>query len=174
MKITLTLIIFLGLFISCNFNSSHFRQLEKWDLLLKTDPFAVKDSLKNLDPDLLNKEEKAYFYLLEAASGDKTGTRLKNDSTLQFAYQYYQNQDDFLKLARIQFYLGEHLYLQGKDVEQAYDLLKQAEINYDKSSKDDPHILGLIYYWLGKFKTDKAIFQKPKAIAIMPSIYIPN
>ncbi|WP_302304486.1 tetratricopeptide repeat protein [Culturomica massiliensis] len=152
MKITLTLIIFLGLFISCNFNSSHFRQLEKWDLLLKTDPFAVKDSLKNLDPDLLNKEEKAYFYLLEAASGDKTGTRLKNDSTLQFAYQYYQNQDDFLKLARIQFYLGEHLYLQGKDVEQAYDLLKQAEINYDKSSKDDPHILGLIYYWLGQIQ----------------------
>lgn len=153
MKKYLTLLINLGFLISCNFNHTpHMQQLSSWDELLESQPLSVKDSLNTLNLRALNTEEKAYFYLLQAAAADKNSELIRNDSALSAAARYYQENEEYLKLARTQLYLAEYQYLEKKNAEESYNLLKQAEINYNKSNREDLKILGLIYYWLGQIQ----------------------
>lgn len=152
MKIYLTLFIFLGTFFSCTTSdqTSHLKQMRKWDQLLENAPLAVKDSLKTIDPHFLNEEEQAYYYLLEAAAADKNMEIPKNDSILLTIYQFYTNKKDYLKSAQLQLYLAKYYFLKEKNAEKAYKLLKNAENYLPKEKKEGEKILGLVYYWLGQ------------------------
>lgn len=153
MKIYLTLIIFLGTFFSCtNHRTSYLERMSRWDELLQSAPLSVKDSLKTIGPWSLNKEEQAYYYLLEAAAADKNMEIPKNDSTLLAISKYYSSRKDYVKLAQIQLYLAKYQFLEEKNAEEAYKLLKQAENYLAKNKKEGEEILALVYYWLGQIQ----------------------
>lgn len=126
----------------------YMEQLIQWDKILEDNPQTIGDSLATMNVAKLNKAEKAYYYLLEAAVADKNLKQLENDSTLLISEKYYNSKKDYYALARTQYYLSKY----QEDPQKIYELLKTAEINFEKSSKDDYHILGLIYYWLGQIQ----------------------
>lgn len=139
------ILITLGVFACDTQLTPYMEQLTQWDKALENNPETIGDSLATLNVAKLNKAEKAYYYLLEAAVADKNLKQLKNDSTLLISERYYNSKKDYYALARTQYYLSKY----QKEPQKIYELLKTAEINFEKSPKDDYHILGLIYYWLG-------------------------
>lgn len=142
------ILITLGVFACDTQLTPYMEQLTQWDKALENNPETIGDSLATLNVAKLNKAEKAYYYLLEAAVADKNLKQLKNDSTLLIFERYYNSKKDYYALARTQYYLSKY----QKEPQKIYELLKTAEINFEKSPKDDYHILGLIYYWLGQIQ----------------------
>ena len=142
------ILITLGVFACDTQLTPYMEQLTQWDKALENNPETIGDSLATLNVAKLNKAEKAYYYLLEAAVADKNLKQLKNDSTLLISERYYNSKKDYYALARTQYYLSKY----QEDPQKIYELLKTAEINFEKSPKDDYHILGLIYYWLGQIQ----------------------
>lgn len=142
------ILITLGVFACDTQLTPYMEQLTQWDKALENNPETIGDSLATLNVAKLNKAEKAYYYLLEAAVADKNLKQLKNDSTLLISERYYNSKKDYYALARTQYYLSKY----QKEPQKIYELLKTAEINFEKSPKDDYHILGLIYYWLGQIQ----------------------
>ena len=142
------ILITLGVFACDTQLTPYMEQLTQWDKALENNPESIGDSLATLNVAKLNKAEKAYYYLLEAAVADKNLKQLKNDSTLLISERYYNSKKDYYALARTQYYLSKY----QKEPQKIYELLKTAEINFEKSPKDDYHILGLIYYWLGQIQ----------------------
>lgn len=143
-----SILIVLGVFACDTQLTPYMAKLTQWDKILEDNPQAIADSLTTLDVAKLSKAEKAYYYLLEAAMADKNLNQLENDSTLLIAEKYYSSKKDYYALARTQYYLSKY----QEDPQEIYELLKTAEINFEKSSKEDYHILGLIYYWLGQIQ----------------------
>lgn len=143
-----SILIVLGVFACDTQLTPYMVKLTQWDKILEDNPQAIADSLTTLDVAKLSKAEKAYYYLLEAAMADKNLNQLENDSTLLIAEKYYSSKKDYYALARTQYYLSKY----QEDPQEIYELLKTAEINFEKSSKEDYHILGLIYYWLGQIQ----------------------
>lgn len=148
-------IIFLFLWASCTNNhpGHYFQQLCQLDSILDRQPDSVLLQLKSISPSQLEKKEKAYYYLLQAAATDKSLNPIFNDSTLKIAEHYYKKKDDFHSLARTQYYLSKYQYHQ-KQKEEAYKLLKQAEINLSNSDREDIHLQGLVYYQLGNIQNE--------------------
>lgn len=142
------ILITLGVFACDTQLTPYMEQLTQWDKALENNPETIGDSLATLNVAKLNKTEKAYYYLLEAAVADKNLKQLKNDSTLLISERYYNSKKDYYALARTQYYLSKY----QEDPQKIYELLKTAEINFEKSPKNDYHILGLIYYWLGQIQ----------------------
>lgn len=142
------ILITLGVFACDTQLTPYMEQLTQWDKALENNPETIGDSLATLNVAKLNKAEKAYYYLLEAAVADKNLKQLKNDSTLLISERYYNSKKDYYALARTQYYLSKY----QKEPQKIYELLKTAEINFEKSPKDDYHILGLIYCWLGQIQ----------------------
>lgn len=142
------ILITLGVFACDTQLTPYMEQLTQWDKALENNPETIGDSLATLNVAKLNKAEKAYYYLLEAAVADKNLKQLKNDSTLLISERYYNSKKDYYALARTQYYLSKY----QKEPQKIYELLKTAEINFEKSPKDDYHILGLIYYWLSQIQ----------------------
>lgn len=139
----------LGVVASCNFsNSQYTNQLKSLDSKLEQYPEMVWDSLKKLDPKKFNSAQQAYYYLLSASATDKNLVYLDNDSTIRVALEYYQDQKDNYNLARCQYYMGKYVQ-KRKKIKEAYEFYKQAELNFQQSEGENPHILGLIHYQIG-------------------------
>lgn len=154
MRSVMTKIIFwavlLGVATSCSFNNNQYSSyLKQLDSQLDENPKMVMDSLKNLDPQKMDAKQQAYYYLLNASAKDKNYILLGNDSTLRVSLEHYRDHNDHYRLARCQYYLGRDAE-RKQQTRTAYELFKQAEINFRISKEKDPHLLGLIYYHLGR------------------------
>lgn len=154
MRSVMTKIIFwavlLGVATSCTFNNNQYSSyLKQLDSQLDENPKMVLDSLKKLDPQKMDAKQQAYYYLLNASAIDKNYMYLDNDSTLRISLEHYRDHNDYYKLAKCQYFLGKYA---GKkqQTKTAYELFKQAEINFKNSKEKDPYLLGLIYYHLGR------------------------
>lgn len=134
--------------ISCQSNKKYYTDLLN-DLENQLDqyPEMVGDSLKSIEPNRLSEPQKAHYYLLEAIATDKNLQNLQKDSTLLIAIQYYKQTKEYYRLSYCQYYLGKYIKKNGKK-EDAYNMFKQAETNYNQGSQADPHLIGLIYYHL--------------------------
>lgn len=154
MRSVMTKIIFwavlLGVATSCTFNNNQYSSyLKQLDSQLDENPKMVLDSLKNLDPQKMDAKQQAYYYLLEASAIDKNYMYLDNDSTLRISLEHYRDHNDYYKLAKCQYFLGKYAE-KRQQTKSAYELFKQAEINFKASKEKDPHLLGLIYYHIGR------------------------
>lgn len=154
MRSVMTKIIFwavlLGVATSCSFNNNQYSSyLKQLDSQLDENPKMVLDSLKKLDPQKLDANQQAYYYLLNASAKDKNYILLGNDSTLRVSLEYFRDHNDHYNLARCQYYLGRDAE-RKQQTRTAYELFKQAETNFKLSKEKDPHLLGLIYYHLGR------------------------
>lgn len=153
------LIFSLGVVCSCNFsNRQYTKQLEDLDHLLEESPEYVWDSLKKIDPGKLDESQQAYYHLLNASATDKNLNYLSTDSTLKIALEYYQDEKDLYNLARCQYYTGKYEYKKRHKAKKAYELLKEAEKNFQLSGSKDIHLLGLIYYLLGHVQNQQTNF----------------
>ena len=85
------ILITLGVFACDTQLTPYMEQLTQWDKALENNPETIGDSLATLNVAELNKAEKAYYYLLEAAVADKNLKQLKNDSTLLISERYYNS-----------------------------------------------------------------------------------
>lgn len=159
-------IIFLFLWASCTNNhpGHYFQQLCQLDSILDRQPDSVLLQLKSISPSQLEKKEKAYYYLLQAAATDKSLNPIFNDSTLKIAEHYYKKKDNFHSLARTQYYLSKYQYHQ-KQKEEAYKLLKQAEINLSNSDREDIHLQGLVYYQLAHIQNEQNNLEEAETYA---------
>lgn len=147
-------IIFSAILISCHSEkNSYSEQLQNLDGMLEDQSKIVLDSLKAIDVSQLNKAEKAYYYLLEASAMDKNFISLPNDSMLRVSIKYYTDKQDYYNLTRSQYYLARLLAKDEKEA--AYDLLKQAEISFNKSDQTDTHLAGLIYFQLATIQNQQ-------------------
>lgn len=157
-----TIFIFFLLFLSaCIGNSNHFsKRLDNLEKMVNDFPQQVLDSLQTIPLSQLNRAEQAHYYLLETAAIDKSYKTLDNDSTLRVAEKYYTSVNDFYNLSRILFYRAEYLYLKKNAPQDAYQLLKQAEINYNKSNQPNSHIIGLIYYWIAQIQHQQNNYEE--------------
>lgn len=154
-KVTSAFIIVI-LLISCKSNNDVYtRQLTGLDKILENQPERVLDSLKNMDADLFNRANKAYYYLLLASANDKNFIKTKSDSTLRIAEKYYHQNRNYYNLARTQFYLAQYLF-QNKEFENAFNFFKEAETSFNKSDHADLHLIGLIYYWIAQLQSRQA------------------
>lgn len=154
MRSVMTKIIFwavlLGVATSCTFNNNQYSSyLKQLDSQLDENPKMVLDSLKKLDPQKLDAKQQAYYYLLNASAKDKNYMLLGNDSTLRVSLEHFRDHNDHYNLARCQYYLGRDAE-RKQQTRTAYELFKQAETNFKLSKEKDPHLLGLIYYHLGR------------------------
>lgn len=154
MRSVMTKIIFwavlLGVATSCSFNNNqHSSYLKQLDSQLDENPKMVLDSLKKLDPQKMDAKQQAYYYLLNASAKDKSYILLGNDSTLRVSLEHYRDHNDHYRLARCQYYLGRDAE-RKQQTTTAYELFKQAETNFKLSKEKDTHLLGLIYYRLGR------------------------
>lgn len=154
MRSVMTKIIFwavlLGVATSCSFNNNQYSSyLKQLDSQLDENPKMVLDSLKKLDPQKLDANQQAYYYLLNASAIDKNYMYLDNDSTLRISLEHYRDHNDYYKLAKCQYFLGKYAE-KRQQTKTAYELFKQAEINFKTSKEKDPHLLGLIYYHIGR------------------------
>lgn len=154
MRSVMTKIIFwavlLGVATSCTFNNNQYSSyLKQLDSQLDENPKMVLDSLKKLDPQKMDAKQQAYYYLLNASAKDKNYILLGNDSTLRVSLEHYRDHNDHYRLARCQYYLGRDAE-RKQQTRTAYELFKQAETNFKLSKEKDPHLLGLIYYHLGR------------------------
>lgn len=142
--------VLLGVAMSCTFNNNQYSgYLKQLDYQLDENPKMVMDSLKNLDPQKLDGKQQAYYYLLNASAIDKNYMYLDNDSTLRISLEYYRDHNDYYNLSRCQYYLGKYAE-KRQQTTTAYKLFKEAELNFKTSKDKDPHLLGLIYYHLGR------------------------
>lgn len=152
---TFYFIIFIIFIVSCNPENTSFReQLAKWEAMQNDAPKAVLDSLEKIDANRLNKSDQARYYLLRASATDKNFTYHTTDSTLRIAEAQFLANNDFYNLARTQYYIAKYLSNQKKK-EAAYDLLKQAELNFSKGDQEDPHFMGLLYYLLYRIQDEQ-------------------
>lgn len=154
MRSVMTKIIFwavlLGVATSCTFNNNQYSSyLKQLDSQLDENPKMVLDSLKNLDPQKMDAKQQAYYYLLEASAIDKNYMYLDNDSTLRISLEHYRDHNDYYNLSRCQYYLGKYAE-KRQQTTTAYKLFKGAELNFKTSKDKNPHLLGLIYYHLGR------------------------
>lgn len=139
----------LGVMASCNFSNNQVtNQLKSLDSQLEQQPEMVWDSLKKMDPGSFTPSQQAYYYLLSASATDKNFIYLENDSTLRISLEFYRDHNDYYNLARSQYYLGKYAQ-KRQQIKTAYELFKRAEISNKESKKENPHLLGLIYYQLG-------------------------
>lgn len=142
--------VLLGVATSCSFSNNQYSSyLKQLDSQLDDNPKMVLDSLKKLNPQKMDANQQAYYYLLEASAIDKNYMYLDNDSTLRISLEHYRDHNDYYKLAWCQYYLGKYTE-KRQQIKTAYDLFKQAELNFKASKENDPHLLGLIYYHLGR------------------------
>lgn len=155
----INVIIFSAILISCHSGEkSYSEQLQNLDGMLEDQSKIVLDSLKTIDVSHLNKGEKAYYYLLEASAMDKNFISSPNDSMLRVTIKYYTDKQDYYNLTRSQYYLARLLAKDEK--ESAYDLLKQAEISFNKSDQTDTHLAGLIYFQLATIQDQQNNFTE--------------
>lgn len=162
-----SILIVLGVFACDTQLTPYMVKLTQWDKILEDNPQAIADSLTTLDVAKLSKAEKAYYYLLEAVVANKKLELLENDSTLLVAEKYYKNRKDYYALARTQYYLSKY----QEEPQNIYKQLKLAESNFEKSSKENYYILGMIFYQLGQiqyqqFNLKEAEFYYKKSLDI--------
>lgn len=142
------LITLLGVVASCHIgNNQYTRILSDLDSQLEQNPELVWDSLKAIDPKVLNTSQQAYYYLLNASAMDKNLIWLENDSTLRVALDFYENKGNLYFLARCQYYLGKYAQ-KRQQTKEAFEYFKAAETNFNQSRSDHIHLLGLIHYRL--------------------------
>lgn len=160
--IKLLILVFFSLcIISCSLKQSHYKEkFGEWEELADEHPEAVMDSLKTIRPENLSEEDEAHYYLLQAYATDKTMGFLSSDSTILIAEKYYASRQDFYNLSRARFYLAEYVYIRKNNPQEAYTLLKQAEVDFSKGKRKNYHTIGLIYYWLGQIQHNQANYPE--------------
>ncbi|WP_251621998.1 hypothetical protein [Odoribacter lunatus] len=130
--------------VSCHTENSLSPRLKELDSLLTQNPQQALDSLSHITPTELDKNDRAYFYLLEAAAKDKNYQKISDDSTLRIAEKYFSQKHDYHNTGRTQYYLAKYL-LNTNDPAAAFISLKNAEQNITKANPTDLYLLGLIY-----------------------------
>lgn len=159
------LITLLGVVASCHIgNNQYTRILSNLDSQLEQNPELVWDSLKAIDPKVLNTSQQAYYYLLNASAMDKNLIWLENDSTLRVALDFYEDKGNLYSLARCQYYLGKYAQ-KRQQTKEAFEYFKAAETNFNQSRSDHIHLLGLIHYQLGVISKQQQDIEKSKKYA---------
>lgn len=76
-------------------------RLQTWDAMIDSVPKQVSDSLKQLNPEKLSRDNRAYYSLMTTIADDKNYTTFTNDSLITYAREYYeQHNSDTEKLIR--------------------------------------------------------------------------
>ncbi len=160
MKISAFVICLLALVVGCTEpETPTLGRLQAWDRIVDESPEAVRDSLQTLRPKHLNRGERAYHALLDAATSYKMTAPLESDSALRVAEAYYKSREKYDLLARTQFYIGQFHFIQ-QNVETAFNLLKEAESHAKRSDSGNSRTLALIYYWLGQAHLHRSNFNE--------------
>ena len=160
------IIIFTGIFmlllVSCNNmeDKQIHTRLTEWDKLLETQPQAISDSLKTIDPHELSRENRAYYNLLKIISDDKTYINFQSDSLIDKVVNYYSLHDSRSdNYIRSLIYLGIVRTRMGITDSTVYEPLKKADYLFHAQKNPEPAIGYILYYFLGNTHYDNGNYK---------------
>lgn len=131
-------------------NERVYQQLQQWDRLVDHIPQQVSDSLKRVDPDDLDRSNKAYYGLLKVISDDKTYVNFTSDSLISSVTDYYRYHDPKNRnLIRALAYQGIVRTRVGVRDSTVYEPLREAGKLLNLMPEPDPSLGYLINYFLG-------------------------
>lgn len=127
-----------------------YRQLFYWDSIIDSVPQTVSDSLQMIDPDEMNRPNRAFYGLLKVISDDKTYVNFTNDSIINSVTDYYRTHDpksnNYIRALAYQGIVRTRMGVKDSTV---YEPLRTAGKLLAKMNEPDPSLGYLINYFLG-------------------------
>lgn len=127
-----------------------FQRLSQWDNMVDSFPERISDSLKIINPDNLNRADKAYYGLLKVISDDKNYVNFTSDSLINAVSDYYRHADpnnrNYIRALAYQGIIRTRI---GVKDSTAYEPLKEAGKYFALMETPDLSLGYLINYFLG-------------------------
>ncbi len=135
-------------------------RLQQWDSLLEEQPEAIRDSLRQLNPEELSRTNRAYHGLLKTIADDKTYTGFASDSLIHSVERYYNRHGNGTGAhIRSLVYRGIVRYRMGITDSTAFAPLKEAEQLYLKQKRSNSSTGYMLYYHLGDLLSNNNDFN---------------
>lgn len=137
-------------------NGQYYESLASIDHILNEQPKAAQDSLKELDPKLMNEGENAYYNLLSTIAQHKNHIAFLSDSSISLARLYFlQHTKDHHQQARSCFYNGLVLYKISPNDTMSFHYMKRSAEIMENNNIEDDKLIALIAAFLGKIHDSK-------------------
>lgn len=131
-------------------NEHVYRQLSSWDSMMDSVPQLVSDSLKMINPEDLDRPNRAYYGLLKVVSDDKTYVNFASDSLINSVSDYYRVHDpkhnNYIRALAYQGIVRTRMGVRDSTV---FEPLREASKLFLSMQNPDPSIGYLINYFLG-------------------------
>lgn len=151
-------IFLLSVFAGCHKNRQVSRQLSQIERILLQNPDSAYFLLNKLNiGEMRSEKDKANYALLITEASFKTMRTVRSDSMIKIALDYYVHTDDFLKIAKANYYQGKITGL-SDSIQKAIHYLVTAEQYAQKVNATK--LLGLIYHELGEYHFNQYITNK--------------
>lgn len=123
-------------------------KLLKYDKNLVTEPNSVLDSLANINPDTLSKQNRAYYTLIKTIAQDNTSYQFESDSAILTAVKWFRKSKEYEKFARSLLYHGIVKYRINPADTTIYPILKQSDSIIQLTKIENSQTEALCYYYL--------------------------
>lgn len=127
-----------------------YQQLSHWDSMVDSIPRLVSDSLRKIDPEDLDRSNRAYYGLLKVISDDKTYVNFTNDSLINSVGEYYRLHDpknrNYIRALAYQGIVRTRMGVRDSTV---YEPLREANKLLAAMAEPEPSLGFLINYFLG-------------------------
>ena len=148
-------IVVLGVNFSCTqrrYQEESYLWLQQVDSLMEHNSQAAWDTLQNLNPDKLSRQNQAYFNLLYTISGDKCYRHFANDSVIRISYEFYKQSSDYVNYARSAFYRGLVYARNDSNDPHSFLFMTEAKQVCDTYAiSDEFELQGHILFYLGEY-----------------------
>lgn len=127
-----------------------FESLSSWDKIIDYRAKDVSDSLKTINYESLNRNNKAYYNLLKVISDDKTYVNFASDSLISSVVNFYRSHDPKSpNLIRSLAYLGIVRTRMGVNDSTVYEPLREADKLLASMPYPNPSLGYMINFFLG-------------------------
>lgn len=127
-----------------------YQRLSHWDTMVDSMPQLVSDSLQGVDPENMDRSNRAYYGLLKVISDDKTYVNFTNDSLISSVNDYYRLHDpknrNYIRALAYQGIVRTRMGVRDSTV---YEPLREAGKLFASMPNPDPSLGYLISYFLG-------------------------
>lgn len=127
-----------------------YQRLSHWDSMVDSVPQRVSDSLQRLDPEDMDRSNRAYYGLLKVISDDKTYVNFTSDSLISSVTDHYRlhgpQSRNYIRALAYQGIVRTRLGVKDSTV---YEPLREAGRLFASMPSQDPSLGYLINYFLG-------------------------
>lgn len=127
-----------------------YQWLSHWDSMVDSVPQLVSDSLQRVDPEDLDRSNRAYYGLLKVISDDKTYVNFTSDSLINSVTEHYRLHDpknrNYIRALSYQGIVRTRMGVRDSTI---YEPLREAGKLFASMANPDPSLGYMINYFLG-------------------------